>query len=213
VKTIHVLERRINNLRVLLPSSCQRSANSRGAEGDIVHFILEALFKELAYSGFPALGDRNFQECIARVDIVQSVGKRIEEYEQRALSHPRGGGCRMQKSQQQIANQVIRILRNSYGQIANKNQIPSHQRPMERKAYEPRNGSELTATLKYYGSLSELSLAHSHLPLTGRIDIAWLDKDGVVIADFKTGQKHASHQEQIYCYPFQSNLRKHWLLE
>ena len=174
--------------------------NPRAAEGDIVHSILESLFKELARSGFPAIGDGDFQECVARVDITHSVRKQIEAYEQKALLHPRGGGRRIQKSTQQLANQVIRILRSSYKSLANPYPAPNQESPAEGKCFESGSEPGLTGLLKYHGSLSEVSLAHSDLPLKGIIDLAWLEKDGVVITDFKTGPLDAGHKEQIYCY-------------
>jgi hypothetical protein len=56
------------------------------------------------------------------------------------------------------------------------------------------------ALLEKQGVLTELSLRHPDLPFKGVIDFVWMDDDGVVITDFKSGNGKPEHREQLLLY-------------
>ena len=83
-------------------------------EGEIVHAVLDRLFKALAVRGMPALGTLSFREGLAEVDIQRSVRHLVVEHERRLADHPRAGAFRLRTSPQQLVNQVIRLFRGLY---------------------------------------------------------------------------------------------------
>ena len=78
-------------------------------EGDIVHSVLEKLFRTLSLKGLPALGSPEFRDCVAQLNIKQEVASRISSHEKNVLKHPRGSGFRLRSSPQQLTNKIIRL--------------------------------------------------------------------------------------------------------
>src|SRR5262245_56525947 len=75
-------------------------------EGEIVHAVLDRLFKALAVRGMPALKTASFREGLADVDVQRSVRNLIVEHERRLADHPRASAFRLRASPQQLVNQV-----------------------------------------------------------------------------------------------------------
>jgi hypothetical protein len=83
-------------------------------EGDIVHTVLDRLFRSLALQGMPPQGTAAFKEAVGAVDIHNSVRRLVGEHEGLVALHPRGGGFRLRVGPQQLANRVVRLFRELY---------------------------------------------------------------------------------------------------
>ena len=77
-------------------------------EGEIVHEVLDLLFKRLALAGLPAIGSPEFGAQIAKVNVPQVVAERVSGCYDRVAAHPRSGGFRLRVDSQQLVNRVIR---------------------------------------------------------------------------------------------------------
>jgi hypothetical protein len=90
------------------------SPKPAAVEGEIIHEVLDLLFKRLALAGLPAIGSAEFGAQIARVNLQQAVAERVSAYYDRVADHPRGGGFRLRVDTQQLVNRVIRLFRAEY---------------------------------------------------------------------------------------------------
>src|SRR5262249_50089628 len=64
-------------------------------EGEIVHLVLDLLFKGLALAGLPAIDSPAFRAQIADINVQRVVEERVAAYYDRMAAHPRGGGVRV----------------------------------------------------------------------------------------------------------------------
>jgi hypothetical protein len=169
-------------------------------EGEIVHAVLDRLFKVLAVRGMPALGTPSFREGLVDVDVQGSVRRLLVEHERRLADHPRAGAFRLRTSPQQLVNQVIRLFRGLYQDAVTTNRASDLPAEITRAPQQLPSGPALAAFLRERGALSELPLVHPTLPFGGIIDLIWSDKGESVITDFKTGQEKPEHKKQVAYY-------------
>jgi CRISPR/Cas system-associated exonuclease Cas4 (RecB family) len=169
-------------------------------EGEIVHAVLDRLFKALAVRGMPALGTLSFREGLAEVDIQRSVRHLVVEHERRLADHPRASSFRLRTSPQQLVNQVIRLFRGLYQDAVTTHLASDLPAVVMRAPLQLPSGPALAALLRERGALSELSLVHPTLPFGGIIDLIWSDRGESVITDFKTGQEKPEHKKQVAYY-------------
>jgi hypothetical protein len=172
--------------------------NPATAEGDIVHRVLDKLFRSLAIRGLPSLGSDEFRKCLVDVDIRGSVNTLIQEHEQRLVEHPRGARCRLKAGNQQLVNKIIRLFRAQYEPAPGSAvAAPS---PTSLSTGEIPSGQALYEFLVEYGTLSELPLSHPALPFSGILDLLRMTDEGVIVTDFKTGQVRDDHLKQVRLY-------------
>lgn len=169
-------------------------------EGEIVHAVLDRLFKALAVRGMPALGTPLFREGLAEVDVQRSVRLLIVEHERQLADHPRAGAFRLRTSPQQLVNQVIRLIRGLCQDAAKTHRADDLPAAVMRAPLQLPSGPALAALLRERGALSELPLVHPALPFGGIIDLIWSNRGESVITDFKTGQEKPEHQKQVTYY-------------
>jgi hypothetical protein len=174
--------------------------NPAAVEGDIVHHILDRLFRTLAVRGMPAQGTAAFREGVGAVDIHNSVRRLVEEHEGLVARHPRGGGFRLRAGPQQLANRVVRLFRELYAEAITTYRATAPRGPVARAPQGLPSGPALLALLRERGALSELTLTHPGLTFFGTLDLVWSDRGTAVIADFKTGQVRPEHKKQIAYY-------------
>ncbi len=173
-------------------------------EGQIVHTVLDKLFKTLSLEGLPVFGTSEFRSCVEKVDIKSAVELLVAEHEDKILKHPRGNGFRLLSTRRQMINKVIRLFKNQYSQM-----ITCGTQPIQLNfsvAYNHENGcvpkSNPMHLLETYGSLTEFYLQDEEISFGGILDLVWKDGDHTVIVDFKTGQKHENHVTQVSYYLF-----------
>ncbi len=169
-------------------------------EGEVVHAVLDRLFKALAVRGMPTLGTPSFREGLDDTDILGSVRHFLAEHERRLAAHPRGSAFRLRASPQQLVNQVIRLFRDLYQDAVTTHRASDLPAAILRAPQELPSGPALAAFLRDRGALSELSLVHPTLPFGGIIDLIWSDRGASVITDFKTGQEKPEHKKQVAYY-------------
>jgi RecB family exonuclease len=169
-------------------------------EGEVVHAVLDRLFKALAVRRLPALGTPSFREGLADVDVQGSVRHLLVEHERRLADYPRAGAFRLRTNPQQLVNQVIRLIRGLYQDAVTTHRASDLPAAVMRAPLQLPSGPALAALLRERGALSELPLVHPTLPFGGIIDLIWSDKGESVITDFKTGQVQPEHQKQVAYY-------------
>jgi hypothetical protein len=169
-------------------------------EGDIVHELLDRLFRALAVRGMPPPGTAPFREGVGAVDIHDSARRLVEEHESLVARHPRGGGFRLRSGPQQLANRVVRLFRELYPEAVATYRATAPRGPVARAPQGLPSGPALLALLHERGALSELTLTHPDLTFFGTLDLVWLDRGTAVIADFKTGAVRPEHKKQIAYY-------------
>lgn len=86
-------------------------------EGNIIHSVLEKLFRALSLIGLPAIGTSEFSECISRVNIKETVNAHIFLHEEEITKHPRSNGFKLRSSAQQLVNKIIRLFRQQYSDL------------------------------------------------------------------------------------------------
>lgn len=169
-------------------------------EGDIVHTVLEKLFRALSLEGLPKLGSQDFRECIQHVNAKKTVEGLVKKHEKRIAAHPRGNGFRLRLTSQQLTNKIIRIFRQQYPQeVENGLDLPST-RKLVCQDIEPEETLDPRFLLNKYGLLSEYKLKHPNIPLVGILDFVCLDSEQTVIVDFKTGKQDEDHLRQLLYY-------------
>jgi RecB family exonuclease len=169
-------------------------------EGEIVHSLLDRVFRTLAVRGMPPFGAPEFREGIAEVDIHNSIHRLLDEHEQLLAGHPRGSTFRLRTGPQQLANRVIRLFRDLYSQAIATHAINGPPGPGARAPYQALSGPALADLVYERGMLSELTLTHPILSFSGTIDLVRSDHGKAVIVDFKTGQARPEHRLQVACY-------------
>lgn len=173
------------------------------AEGDIIHSVLEKLFKTLSLKGLPALGSPEFRSCVAQLNIKEEVSFRISVHEKKISKHPRGGGFRLRSSPQQLTNKIIRLFRQQYTDLStHKDDLLSGVETEMTIPELTRNGTATNPDflLKNVGALSELKITHATLPFVGVIDFIFMEKGKPIIVDFKTGSRDKQHLKQVITY-------------
>ena len=169
-------------------------------EGQIIHAAIELLARELGRSGRPPIGSPSFAQALERCGFWAFFSQQVEEWNARLSTHPRTGPRYVVRSSpRDLANQAVSLFRERYrpGPVSNgvtavasrvqARDVPERLAPLE--------------LLRLRGALSELKLNHPTLPFTGVIDMVSLEGDGTVtIADFKTGERQAAHEEQLLLY-------------
>jgi hypothetical protein len=132
-------------------------------EGEIVHAVLDRLFKALAVRGMPALGTPSFRDGLAEVDVQRSVRHLVVEHERRAADHPRASAFRLRTSPQQLVNQVIRLFRGLYQDAVKTRRASDLPTAVMRAPLQLPAGPALAALLRERGALSDLPLVHPAL--------------------------------------------------
>jgi hypothetical protein len=169
-------------------------------EGEIVHALLDRLFKALAVRGMPPVGSPPFREVLADVDLQGGARELLAENECWLAEHPRASAFRLRTGHQQLVNRVIRLFRGLYQDAAVTHRASGLPAAVMRAPKQPPSGPALAALLRDRGAVSELPLAHPKLPFGGVIDLVWPDGGGPVITDFKTGQAQPQHTKQVTYY-------------
>jgi len=174
--------------------------NPAAVEGQIVHSVLEKLFKMFIVEGLPKMATSDFKRAVANVDMRGTIRLEIENHKRRINSHPRGAAFSMRSNQQQLSNKVIRLFRSIYPQVCKsypKKRLLKKDFRSEAKVSSDQNPLNF---LKNHGAISELKLYHQELCFTGIIDLVWDDSGDIVISDFKTGKFHSEYNEQLLFY-------------
>ncbi len=177
--------------------------NPAGVEGEIIHSVVEKIFRSLAKYSMPEIESEAFRACITELDIHQTISQLIRDHEERIANHPRRSGFRLRSSSQQIQNKVVRIFREQYGKI--RTHTPHLMIKPSCYSYEQIHPELYTNTnyndlVDAYGVLTELPLQHSDLPYKGIIDFVCKDADGIIISDFKSGSAKKDHKDQVLSY-------------
>jgi CRISPR/Cas system-associated exonuclease Cas4 (RecB family) len=167
-------------------------------EGEIVHAVLDLLFKRLALAGLPPIGSPEFGIQIARINLHRAVAERVSDYYDRVADHPRGGGLRLRVDTQQLVNSVIRLFRAEYPKATATAETAPQSIPV--LVNEALSAEALLSLLSMQGALSELHLSHPTFPFMGVIDLVRLAGDGVTMVDFKTGEPKSVHRQQLMLY-------------
>lgn len=171
-------------------------------EGDIVHSVLEKLFRILSLKGLPALGSPGFSDCVTQLNIKKEVSSRISLHEKTISEHPRGSGFRLRSSPQQLTNKIIKFFRQQYTELSTNTE---HLLPVVvGEVTDPGLARYGTCNpgilLKKVGILSEFKVAHPTLPFIGIIDFIFQEEGQPVIVDFKTGKQDKDHLRQVMTY-------------
>lgn len=167
-------------------------------EGEIVHEMLDLLFKSLALAGLPAVGSPEFRAQIAKINVQRAVEEQIASHYDSVTYHPRGGGFRLRVGTQQLVNRVIRLFRAEYPKAIPMADVEPISSPVT--VTEELSGEALLSLLSMQGALSELRLSHPFLPFVGVIDLVRLAGDGITVVDFKTGEPKSAHLQQLVLY-------------
>lgn len=173
-------------------------------EGQIVHSIIDKLFKALSLEGLPKFGTTKFRECVGNVDIKNSVSLLVSEHENKIKKHPRGNGFRLRKTCQQMTNQVIRLFKNQYSQIEHSGMAISPPINVPLKKDDTKK-NDITKTdplhlLEAYGAATEIYLKDNDMSFGGIIDLVWKNGADTTIVDYKTGTKDENHLKQVQYY-------------
>lgn len=170
-------------------------------EGNIIHVVLEKLFRALSLIGLPAIGTSDFSECVARVNIKKEVNEHILLHDNKIAKHPRGSGFRLRSSPQQLVNKIIRLFRQQYSGLSENvdHQLPVVGHILKRLEGEHENCNPV-ALLKKYNVLSEYRIDHLTLPFMGVIDFVFMEDGQTIIVDFKTGKESEGHLDQVMIY-------------
>jgi CRISPR/Cas system-associated exonuclease Cas4 (RecB family) len=169
-------------------------------EGNIIHYVLEKLFRALSLRGLPTIGSSAFSECISHVNIKEKVSSYISLHEKDIAKHPRGNGFKLRSSAQQLVNKIIRLFRQQYSDLpsSSNNLLPVLQKELNDSIIYKNNNPALL--LKKYGALSEFKIKHPTIPFMGIIDFIFMEQDQPVIVDFKTGNQNKDHLKQAKIY-------------
>ena len=144
-------------------------------EGQIVHSIIDKLFKALSLEGLPKFGTTKFRECVGKVDIKNAVSLLAADHENKIKKHPRGNGFRLQKTPQQMTNLVIRLFKNQYLRVQ-ADGIPSPSINVIPAKYGKKNNNgkiDPLHLLKTYGAVTEIYLKDGDMSFSGIIDLVW----------------------------------------
>ncbi len=172
-------------------------------EGNIIHSVLEKLFRTLSLAGLPALGTPEFHDCVARVNIKKEVTSRIKSHDEEVAQHPRGSGFRLRSTAQQLANKTIRLFRQQYSDLPVKdsNQVGTGANDtFSLSESTNKTDGDPGFLLEKLGSLSEYKIDHPDIPFMGVVDFIFLEDKQPVIIDFKTGSESQDHLKQIMIY-------------
>ena len=174
--------------------------NPAAVEGQIVHSVLEKLFKTFIIEGLPRIATLHFKRVVANVDIRGTIRVEIENHKKQINSHPRGAAFSIKSNQQQLSNKVVRLFKSIYPQLRKsytKKRLLKKDISSTAKLIPDQNPLNI---LKNHGAISELKLYHQELCFTGIIDLIWYDSEDIVISDFKTGTFHSEYKEQLLFY-------------
>ncbi len=174
--------------------------NSAAAEGDIIHQVLEQLFRSLALRGLPHFGTDAFRDCVSSVNVRSSVTRLVQEHDAIVATHPRGASFRLRRNVQQLVNQVIHMFRGMYAEASRSSEGDDKFLPLSVGTGPVPTGKELAGLLLKRKALSELPLSHPTLPFKGIIDLVYLKDGRIVIVDFKTGSERVEHETQVRIY-------------
>ena len=170
-------------------------------EGQIVHSVLEKLFKALSLEGLPNLNTPEFRSCIGRVNIKNAVNLLVEKHNKKIARHPRGNGFRLRLTCQQMSNQIVRLFKSQYSHIASSDFSPVNSTSSN---YTWKKGVDSTSDpiqlLDTYGALTEFYLRDKTISFEGVVDLVRKEGGQVVITDFKTGRKDENHVKQVSYY-------------
>ena len=169
-------------------------------EGDIIHTVLERLFRALSLQRLPKLGSPDFRECIQHVNAKKTVEDLVKKHEERIAAHPRGNGFRLRLTSQQLTNKIIRIFRQQYSQVVENGLDLSSIQKLACQNIESEETLDPSFLLNKYGLLNEYKLKHPNIPFVGILDFVCLDSEQTVIVDFKTGKQDEDHLRQLLYY-------------
>jgi hypothetical protein len=172
--------------------------NSSAVEGEIVHKVLEQLIQRLALVGFPALGTSEFADCLGAFSLRSVVAGHINDYQKIIEKHPRRHLVVLKRSIQELSNQVVRLLRAAYVEIAARSE--DFCKLSQNYPRRSGDGEDSVPALQSWGVYTEIRLTHPNLPFAGVLDLVLNDDCGPVIVDYKTGKPQPSHKEQLLYY-------------
>ena len=165
-------------------------------EGQIIHALLERLFRALAIAGCPQIGSDEFRACVESVDLAGELRRQLQEHERRLSEHPRGAACRIASTAIDLRNRVIRLFRSEY-------RADGDWRADGRAERIGVTAVALTCAERageFARGPAEIRLEHPSLPFVGVIDLVRYEAGRPVIVDFKTGQAKAEHRGQVRTY-------------
>ena len=167
-------------------------------EGTIVHDGISKLFRALGPRGSPPIGSEVFRAIADDCGFWRHFAEAVDECNAEQALHPRSGpGDFLRTPPRELANRAIQLFRQQYvpGVAKKEGSAP-------KSRVEAASGADVWSALQNNGALSELTIVHPNLPLTGDLDLVSVDSEGMVtITDFKTGKKKKEqHRSQLLLY-------------
>ncbi|MFO0608857.1 MAG: PD-(D/E)XK nuclease family protein [Polyangiales bacterium] len=163
-------------------------------EGQIVHEVLDLLFRELCFAGAPPTTSPAFRAVVARVDVPGEIQRRIDATHALLAEHPRRLALRLPLDARSLYNRAAALFQREYAAVARADAAP----PPPARGPSPR--VDLLGALRARGALTEVPVAHPRLPVRGVIDLVRRDDAGAHVVDFKTGEVRDEHEEQLALY-------------
>lgn len=168
-------------------------------EGQIVHEVLESLYRRAACAGLPEYGTPEFRAVISAVKPYDMVKELRKKHADSMRAHPRGMQVRFKTPTQQIVNRAARLFRSQYPMATVTWRKPKLSGATRRSPHTTEETRPLDL-LDMVGAISEYKLKHPRLPFSGVIDLVLRTERGTVIVDFKTGIRNEKHRKQILYY-------------
>jgi hypothetical protein len=162
--------------------------------GTLIHEAVERILKAMALRGLPARGSDAFRAALREVDYVQRLRDGVEAIQDQLSPRGLRPEDRDALDVEALRNKVAALFQQQYGALERRRDAPRLPQAPARGA-----GSPLERLLAQ-GVLAEEPLEHPRLALQGVLDVVYLGPEGVVLADFKTGQPREGHQEQLSIY-------------
>ena len=172
--------------------------NPAAVEGEIVHEVVERLFKAMGLAGFPAPGTERFRATAAAFGVLGAVRALVDAHEQAVAAHPRGGGFRLRSSAAELANRAKRLFRAEY--TSDSAPLPRSETPTVGPTVPAATAPDPAALLESRGVLSAVWLRHPRIPYVGVVDLVHGTRTAPVIVEFKTGAPNVLHRQQLIAY-------------
>lgn len=163
-------------------------------EGTLVHEALDRIFRAMAMRGLPKPGSASFRAVMAELDIVGSLRREIEAWNEEVAAHPRAALLRIATSERTLYNKVAELFQAEYARVDPRIGVVA-----SGGASDPHERDAL-ALLRGRGVLTEWNVAHPTLPVRGQIDLIRRDDQGTTLVDFKTGAPKPEHRDQLALY-------------
>ena len=149
--------------------------NRKRIAGNIVHELLEAMFRQLGRHGRPARGSEGFRTAMRELCVRDVLAGLITDAEARWTEHPRTMGAPLSLDPGELRNRTFQLFRDSYKQAS--------------EPVRPSGGGGPALG-------AEVWVEDEELRLRGRIDLARPEE----LVEFKTGAQSETHVRQMELY-------------